>query len=107
MTSASTDIRQHIIHDMSSHIAAELTTAFRLHVKQLNLAGVTSAEGMAISAIVGKRLLVASLVGAALLSGKQDPLDVFDQLLVALMAEIALSRTAIGKAMREAAEATR
>jgi len=107
MTSAHTNIRQHIVHDMSGHIASELTTAFRLHAKQLHLAGVTSAEGMAISAIVGKRFLIASLGGAALLSGKQNPLDTFDQLIAAVVADIALNREVIGRTMRETAEVGR
>lgn len=90
-----TNMRQHIITDMSGHIAGELITAFRRHVTQLYLGGVSPAEGMAITAIVAKQFLIAAIGGAVILSGAKDPALIFDELVRAVFEDIALGRDQI------------
>lgn len=106
MSNPRPQMRQHIITDMSGHIAGELITAFRRHVTQLYRAGVTPTEGMAISAIVAKQFSIAAIGGAALLSGCDDKSMIFSQLLRAMVDDINLARESIAAELGKVAEGT-
>lgn len=97
-------VRQHIVDDMSGHIAREIITAFRRHVTQLYRAGVSPVEGMAICTIVAKQFSVAAIGGAALLSGCDDQNMIFGELLRSMVDDIDRTRESIATELGQVAE---
>lgn len=102
-----TQIRKHIVDDMTKHISGELIRRFKRHVEQLEAGGVSSAEGALIAAKVGRDLLVATVGGAALLTGSDDLNKVFSGLTAGVIMEIMANRPSIMADLQNVAAAHR
>lgn len=98
-----TQIRKHIVDDMAQHISSKLITDFRRSSAQMEAAGISCEEGALICAKVGKQVLIATVGGAALLTGAGDLDEAFQGLVAAVMMEIVMGREVIARELRQCA----
>lgn len=100
-----TQIRKHIVDDMTKHVSGELIRQFKRQVEQLEAAGVSADEGALIATKVGKDLLVATVGGATLLTGTKDLDKTFSALIASILMEVLAGREVIMANLAECAAA--